>query len=57
VNRLRVGFALLGFVLALLSVALNDIRLGWAAIAVLLISLIVRLILRKRVNRDSETGG
>jgi Flp pilus assembly protein TadB len=57
VNRLRVGFALLGFVLALLSVALNDIRLGWAAIAVLLISLIARLILRKRVDRNSDTGG
>ena len=54
-NRLRVGFALLGFVLALLSVALNDIRLGWAAIAVLLISLITRLILRKRVSRNSKT--
>lgn len=56
-NRLRVGFALFGFVLALLSVALNDIRLGWAAIAVLLISLIARLILRKRVDRNSDSGG
>jgi hypothetical protein len=56
-NRLRVGFALLGFVLAFFSVALNDIRLGWAAIAVLLISAIARLILRKRVNGNSESGG
>ena len=46
-NRLRLGFALAGFVLALLSVALDDIRLGWAAIAVLLISVIARLVLRK----------
>lgn len=56
-NRLRLGFALIGFVLALLSVALNDIRLGWAAIAVLLISVIARLILRKRVNGNSKAGG
>ena len=56
-NRLRLGFALFGFVLALISVALNDIRLGWAAIAVLLISLIARVILRKRADRNSNTGG
>lgn len=54
-NRLRIVFALLGFVLALLSVALDDVRLGWAAIAVLLLSAIARLILRKRMNRSSET--
>lgn len=46
-NRLRLAFAFFGFVLAFLSVALDDIRLGWAAIAVLLIALIARLILRK----------
>jgi hypothetical protein len=57
VNRLRLGFALLGFLLAFLSVVLNDLRLGWAAIAVLLISAIARLILRKRVKGNSETGG
>jgi hypothetical protein len=48
VNRLRIAFALLGFVLALLSVALDDVRLGWAAIAVLLVSAIARLMLRKK---------
>lgn len=47
-NRLRIAFALLGFVLALLSVALDDVRLGWAAIAVLLVSAIARLMLRKK---------
>lgn len=55
-NRLRIVFALLGFVLALLSVALDDVRLGWAAIAVLLLSAIARLVLRKRMDRSSETG-
>jgi hypothetical protein len=48
VNRLRIAFALLGFVLALLSVVLDDVRLGWAAIAVLLVSAIARLMLRKK---------
>jgi MFS-type transporter involved in bile tolerance (Atg22 family) len=54
-NRLRLGFALAGFVLALVSVVLEDIRLGWAAIAVLLVSAIVRLLLRKRENSNSST--
>jgi hypothetical protein len=48
VNHLRLGLALAGFVLAFLSVALDDIRLGWVAIIVLLISVLVRLVLRKR---------
>ncbi len=56
-NRLRLIFALLGFLLAFLSVALNDIRLGWAAVAVLLVSLIARLVLRKRNSGNSDDGG
>jgi Flp pilus assembly protein TadB len=47
-NRLRLGLAICGFVLALLGVALDDVRLAWAAIAVLLGSLLLRLILRNR---------
>ena len=49
-NRLRLGFALAGFVLAFLSVALDDLRLGWAAIAVLLISVLARLMQRKKTT-------
>jgi len=45
---LRIGLALGGFVLALLAVALEDHRVGWGAIALLLGSLIVRLIQRRR---------
>jgi hypothetical protein len=56
VNRLRVGLALAGFVLAVLSVALDDVRLAWAAISVLLLSLIARLIARKRANSNSRHG-
>ncbi|HEV7365149.1 MAG TPA: hypothetical protein VGN76_04840 [Gemmatimonadales bacterium] len=51
-NRLRIGFAIGGFVLALLSVALDDHRLGWAAIAVLAASLLIRLVRRKRGNAN-----
>jgi hypothetical protein len=54
-NRLRVGFALAGFALSLLSVTLDNARLGWAAIALLLCSLILRLILRKQNGVNSRT--
>jgi hypothetical protein len=45
---LRLLLALGGFVVAALSVALDDHRLGWLAIALLLISLLLRLTQRKR---------
>ena len=47
-TRLRIAFALAGFLAALLSVARDDNRLAWLAIALLAVSLILRLILRKR---------
>jgi membrane protein implicated in regulation of membrane protease activity len=53
-NRLRIGLALAGFVLALLSVALDDHRLAWAAIVVLAASLVIRLVRRKRESRKSQ---
>jgi Flp pilus assembly protein TadB len=56
-NRLRIGSALAGFVLALLSVALDDHRLAWAAIAVLAASLLIRLVRRKRESRKSQGDG
>ena len=52
-NRVRIGLALCGFVLALVGVVLDDSRLGWAAIAVLTASLLLRLVIRKRANRNS----
>jgi hypothetical protein len=55
VNFLRIGFAVAGFVVALIGIALNDSRLGWAAIALLLVSLLARLTLRKRT--DSRPNG
>jgi hypothetical protein len=50
VNFVRIGFAVAGFVLALISIALNNSWLGWAAIAMLLVSVIARLALRKRMD-------
>ena len=45
---LRIGLALAGFAAALLAVAFEDRRLAWAAIALLVCSLIVRLLQRRR---------
>lgn len=56
-NHLRLGLALCGFVLALLGVALQDPRLVGGAIAVLLGSLLLRLIIRKGVNGRSNPEG
>ena len=46
VGRIRVVLAVAGFVTAVLAIALEDHRLGWAAIALLAASLIARLIQR-----------
>jgi hypothetical protein len=56
VNVLRVGFAVAGFVLALISIALDHGRLGWAAIALLLVSVLARLTIRKRNDSASNEG-
>jgi len=46
VTYLRRGLALAGLVLALVAVSRDDPRLAWGAIAVLLVSLILRLLHR-----------
>ena len=53
-NVLRVGFAVGGFVLALISIALDHSRLGWAAIALLLVSVFARLTIGKRTKNSSN---
>ena len=53
-NHLKLGLALAGFLLAVLSVALDERRLGWAAIALLIGSLILRLLLR---GKDRHQAG
>jgi uncharacterized membrane protein YfcA len=54
-SQLRIASVVAGFVAALLSVALDDQRLAWVAIALLAVSLILRLLLRKREDRRRET--
>jgi hypothetical protein len=54
-GRLRIGFAFTGFALGVLSVARDDHRLAWAAIASLAISLILRL-LNRRVGTSGTNG-
>jgi hypothetical protein len=57
VNLLRIGFAVVGFILAVISIAMDDQRLGWAAIAALLVSVLARLTLRKRMDSGSGQTG
>jgi hypothetical protein len=57
VNRLRLGLAVAGVLLAAVSVAREDHQLGWAAIALLAGSLIVRLLMRKRKNGNPDVSG
>ena len=53
-NRLRVGLALAGFVAALLAVALENERIGWAAIALLIGSLITRVVQKHYSQKDMD---
>ena len=55
-NHLKLVLALAGFILAVLSVALDEKRLGWAAIALLIGSLILRLWLRGGGDRQNPGG-
>ena len=44
----RLGLALAGFAAAVVSIALNDQQVGWGAIALLIGSLILRIVSGKR---------
>jgi hypothetical protein len=55
-NRLRLGLAAAGMLLAVLSVAREDHQLGWGAIALLAGSLIVRLLMGKRTSGHSDAA-
>jgi membrane protein implicated in regulation of membrane protease activity len=54
---LRLGLALLGFALALLSIALDSQTFGWIAIAVLSISLLLRLVSQRQRREDKADKG
>jgi hypothetical protein len=54
-NRLRVVCAIAGLLAGVLSVALDDHRLAWGAIALLAMSLIFRILVRQRESRAGHT--
>lgn len=54
-NALRLGLSLAGFVLAVLSITLDDRRLVWGAIALLAGSLLLRILQRNQDNSGSGT--
>ena len=56
-SQLRIGLVVCGMVLAILGVVLIDGRLVALAIGMLLGSLIVRLIMRKRDSGNSPPEG
>ncbi|MGN6392167.1 MAG: hypothetical protein ACTHM9_07980 [Gemmatimonadales bacterium] len=49
-SALRLGLALAGFIAAVLAIALEDVRVGWLAIALLAASLLVRLVQRRNTR-------
>jgi polyferredoxin len=56
-GQLRLALALLGFALALLSVALDSRVCGWVAIGVLIVSLLSRLAGRRRSGGNGPAEG
>lgn len=53
-TRLRLIGWVIGLVLALGAIARNDAHLAWAAIAVLSVVLVLRLLARRRADRDAD---
>lgn len=49
-SRLRVGLSLLGLLIVIVAVARDDKRLMWVAIGCLGVSVLVRLVLRRRLQ-------
>ena len=54
---LKMALALLGFALALLSVALDSHTFGWVAIVVLSISFLLRLVAQRQRREDQSDKG
>ena len=52
--RLRLVFAALGVVLAVVAIAVDDRRVTWVAIAMLAASVAVRLVGSKREKREER---
>jgi hypothetical protein len=52
-HGVRLGLAVTGFVFAVATVVLDDLRLGWAATALLGASLLLRILSRRRQDPES----
>jgi hypothetical protein len=52
----RLGLAVAGFLAALASIVLDNRQIGWGAIALLIGSLILRILSGKRADRDRGDG-
>lgn len=53
--RLRLAFAALGLVLAIVAIAVNDRRVTWVAIAMLAASVALRFVGRSREKREERS--
>jgi hypothetical protein len=51
-TTVRRGLALLGYTLAVLAIAFEEHRVGWAAIGLLAASLLLRLVERRESSSD-----
>lgn len=52
----RLGLAIAGFLVAVLSVALDNRQMAWGAIALLILSLILRILSGKPEDQDRGSG-
>jgi hypothetical protein len=48
IHRIRLALSLTGMVMAVVAIMLNDRRLVWGAIALLAVSLLLRVVARRR---------
>jgi hypothetical protein len=55
-SRLRLALALAGFAAAVIAVVTEDRRISWVAIGLLLVSLLLRVLQRKRSGEQREEG-
>jgi hypothetical protein len=53
----RLALAVAGFLAALASIVLDNRQIGWGAIALLIGSLILRILSGKRADRNRGDGG
>jgi Flp pilus assembly protein TadB len=54
INRIRLALSLAGMVLAVVAIMLNDRRVVWGAIALLVASLLLRVVARRRGRREES---